>query len=245
MPPDYVTVKLDFTNAIKSIRRDLILDAAAANILEIYWFAYVMYLCEQKLFYGPHVFHSKEWTQQGDSLSTLEFCDAVDLILKDLNTEMCSSFMDYNSLSGHISAVAAAEETGFHLNWNKCEMIANDFNIVSLSSKFFSYSGEYSGKTYLFLEHPFSKDRPLIKHWARRSRTVTKRSVISFFYTCMTLLLFLKTPWACQSWSRLCILLNAVVTLVSKSLITLLDMASQESDWRHEWWPMTPNISAS
>ena len=59
---------------------------------------------------------------------------------------MHPSFMDDVSLSGHISTVAAdvetltaaasaaaaaGEETGLHLNRNKCEIIANDFNIVS------------------------------------------------------------------------------------------------------------------
>ena len=139
MPADYVTVKLDFSNAFNSVRRDLILDTAAANTPEIYRFTYAKYSCEPKLIYGPHIIRSKEGSQQGDPLSSLEFCDAVDPTLKDLNSEMRPSFMDDVSLSGHISTVAAdvetiiaaAGKTGLHLNRNKCEIIANDFNIVS------------------------------------------------------------------------------------------------------------------
>ena len=52
---------------------------------------------------------------------------------------MRPSFMDDISLSGHVftvaadveTIIAAAEEIGLHLNQNKCEIIANFFNILS------------------------------------------------------------------------------------------------------------------
>ena len=97
------------------------------------------YSCETNLIYGPHIIQSKEGSQQGDPLSSLEFYDAVNPTLKDLNSEMRSRFKDDISLSSHISTVAtdvetilsAAEETGLHLNRNKFEIIGNDFIIVS------------------------------------------------------------------------------------------------------------------
>ena len=131
----YVIVKLDFTNAFISVRRDLVLDAAAANTPEIYRFAYAKYLCEPKLICGQHVIRSKEDSQQEDP-SSLEFCDAVDSTIKDLNSEMHRRFKNDVSLSDHIPAdvvtiIAAAEETGLHLNQNKCGIIANNFNTGS------------------------------------------------------------------------------------------------------------------
>ena len=102
---------------------------------EIYRFAYVKYTCKPKLIYGLHFIWSKVGSLQGDPLSSLEFCDVVDLTL---NSEMCPSFIDDVSLFGHISTVsadvktiiAADAETWLHLNLNKCEIIGNDLNIV-------------------------------------------------------------------------------------------------------------------
>ena len=109
------------------------------NTAQIDRFAYAKYSCEAKLIYGPHIIRLKECSQQRHSFSSLEFFTAVDLTLKDLNSEMLLSFMDDVSLSRYFSTVAAdvktiiavAEETELHLNRNTCEIIANDFRIVS------------------------------------------------------------------------------------------------------------------
>jgi len=58
LPIDYVLVKLDFTNALNSIRRDVILEAVAAKMPEIYRLIIAAYSCEPILVYGDHQLRS-------------------------------------------------------------------------------------------------------------------------------------------------------------------------------------------
>ena len=77
LPVDHVLVKLDFLNAFNSIRRNVILEAVAANMPEIYRLIHAAYFCEPILvYYGDHQLRSREGAQQGDPLGSLEFCEA-------------------------------------------------------------------------------------------------------------------------------------------------------------------------
>ena len=65
LPAGHAVVKLDFSNAFNSIRRDLQLDTIAKNILELYRFTLAKYSYESTVVYGEHTIPSREGSQQG------------------------------------------------------------------------------------------------------------------------------------------------------------------------------------
>ena len=87
LPVGHAIVKLDFTNAFNSIRRYLLLDTMAKNMSEFYRFTLATYSCEPALIYGDQMIPSREGSQQGDPMSSLEFCEAIQPVVNDLNSE--------------------------------------------------------------------------------------------------------------------------------------------------------------
>ena len=88
MPDDSVLVKLDFTNAFNTLRRDSLLDAVAREIPELYRFAHAAYSNRPLLRYGSKIIRSEEGTQQGDPLGPLEFCLALQPVLVKLQSNL-------------------------------------------------------------------------------------------------------------------------------------------------------------
>ena len=80
MPDGHVFVKLDFTNAFNSVRSDLIL-ASTDKTPELYHFVHTSLECSPTLTYRNEIIISTEGSQQGDPLSSLEYCDAAQLTL--------------------------------------------------------------------------------------------------------------------------------------------------------------------
>ena len=97
---DNVLVKLDFANAFKTIRRDSILERTAENTPELYKFV----LATHKLSLGLYIILSREWSQHGDPLSGLEFCDTVHPIHAESQSKMKLGYMDDFKLGGRIAA---------------------------------------------------------------------------------------------------------------------------------------------
>ena len=62
-PTDHVVVKLDFTNAFDSVRRDLSLETTATNFTDL---CIATYSGDRILSYGSHQFRSREGFQQTD-----------------------------------------------------------------------------------------------------------------------------------------------------------------------------------
>ena len=83
-------------------------------------------------------------TQQGGPLSSLVFCEAIDPLLKSLDSDVTLGFMDDISLSGELGTVEgdveaiiqSASEIGLKLNQAKCEIIMEDFSMIDSSSIF-------------------------------------------------------------------------------------------------------------
>jgi hypothetical protein len=144
LPDNHVIVKLDFTNAFNTVRRDLILDTVAEKIPQLYRFVHATYSCEAKLAYGSHTILSREGTQQGDPIAALEFCEAIQKLLLQLQANTRFGYMDDLTLSGEMQTVAAdvdqivaaAVSTGLRLNETKCEIIAKDFKSIDKISTF-------------------------------------------------------------------------------------------------------------
>ena len=138
MPDDHVLVKLDFTNAFNTVRRDLILVATADRTPELYRFVHASLACSPKLTYGNKTIISDEGSQQGDPLSSIEYCNAAQPTLLATTSTTKLGFVDDTNLEGKISQVAndvqhiidSHQHTGLHLNLHKCEIIANNFELV-------------------------------------------------------------------------------------------------------------------
>ena len=100
LPPGHDIVKLDFSNAFNSIRRDLILDAIASKIPEIYCLVHAAFSCNPSLTFGEYLISSQEGAQQGDPLGSLEFCEAIHSLLLDLQSSVKLGFIDDLTLYG-------------------------------------------------------------------------------------------------------------------------------------------------
>ena len=67
----HVFVKLDFTNAFNSVRRDAILTTVAEKMPELYRFTCDSLDCNPQLIFDENIIISAEGSQQGDPLSGL------------------------------------------------------------------------------------------------------------------------------------------------------------------------------
>lgn len=138
LPDDHVFVKLDFTNAFNSVRRDRILQTVADKIPELYRFIHSTLASESILTFGNDTVISAEGAQQGDPLGSLEFCEAIQAILLDCCPGLTLSYIDDVNLDGNVDEVArcvqsimdSSRTTGLQLNASKCEITANNLHVI-------------------------------------------------------------------------------------------------------------------
>jgi len=148
LPKDHVVVKLDFTNAFNSVRRDALLEAVARDIPEIYRFAYATYADNSLLKFGNFSINSEEGIQQGDPLGPLEFCLVIHPLLQKLKSSLRIGFLDDLTLGGSVATVAndvsnVAEEgrqLGLALNPTKCEIIGLNRTAVNRIKAFHNFN---------------------------------------------------------------------------------------------------------
>ena len=98
MPDDNVLIKLDFTNALNTVRKDLILVSTADKTPELYRFVHATLACSPKIAYGNETIISDEGSQQGDPLSSLEYCDPAQPTLLSTTSRTKLGFVDDTSL---------------------------------------------------------------------------------------------------------------------------------------------------
>ena len=116
--------------------RDVLLETVARNTPELYRFTFTTYACGLTLVYANHIIPFREGPQQGDPLSSLEFCESIRPILSDLESDLESGFIDDLSMSSDLPTLAKDVEiivktetsTGLELNTVKCEIIMDDFS---------------------------------------------------------------------------------------------------------------------
>ena len=77
MPDDHDFVKLDFTKAFNTVRRDLIPASTPNKTPELYNFVHASLECSLTLTYGNEIIVSAEVSPQAYPLSSLEYCDAA------------------------------------------------------------------------------------------------------------------------------------------------------------------------
>ena len=111
---------------------------------ELYRFTHASLACSPKLIYNTYTIESAEGSQQGDPLSGLEFCEAVHPTLSEGSARTKLGYVNDFNLKGKISKVAqdvqrivdTQAKTGLVLNLHKCDIIANNFDLIDQYSVF-------------------------------------------------------------------------------------------------------------
>src|SRR5206468_266940 len=131
MDQERAFVKLDFSNAFNSLRRDAILEAVAVHCPGLLHLTLASYGSSSNLWLGDRILPSAEGIQQGDPLGPLLFCLALDKALKETGAEFISGYLDDVGLGDTvqrlISQIRALQKSaariGLSLNTSKCEIV--------------------------------------------------------------------------------------------------------------------------
>jgi len=131
--PNNVLLKLDFTNAFNTIRRDCILESVADISPEWYRYVKSSYEGSSSLFYEGNIVESAEGVQQGDPLGPLLFCIVIRHILASCASAIRLGYLDDLTLGGAPDTVSKDLELvrstlpllGLSLNDAKCEVIVS------------------------------------------------------------------------------------------------------------------------
>ena len=100
-----IIIKLDFTNAFNTLRRDRIFEPVASVLPELYNFTYSSYEGHPILQFVEHTITSDEGVQQGDPLGLLEFRLTLHPLLKRLSSELIVVHFDDFTIGGDINSV--------------------------------------------------------------------------------------------------------------------------------------------
>jgi hypothetical protein len=132
--PGRALVKLDFSNAFNSLRRDCMLEAVAKSLPSLLPLALSSYGTPSFLWLGDGILSSEEGAQQGDPLGPLLFCITIQPLLASCPCEFVSGYLDDVGLGDEVSLLpervraleAAASSLGLSLNHTKCEILGLD-----------------------------------------------------------------------------------------------------------------------
>ena len=138
MPADHVFVKLDSTNAFKTLRCDAMLEAMMCAVPELYQFAHAAYTVEPILQYNSNTVQTCEGPQQGDPLGPLIICITIPPLLRRLRSELRIGHLDDLTAGGRVDLVARnvelleREATALRLQLNKakCEFITKNAKLI-------------------------------------------------------------------------------------------------------------------
>ena len=131
-----VLLKLDFSNAFNTLRRDKMLSAVKDVAPDLFRFVYSAYARPSSLYCGNHVISSAEGVQQGDPLGPLLFCLTIHPIVSRLKScfTVYMFYLDDGSLGGPVQDVLSdlrlveeeAAKPGLQLNYSLLELICDD-----------------------------------------------------------------------------------------------------------------------
>ena len=80
-------LKIDFSNAFNTLRRDVMLSVILTEIPELFCFVDACYFGHSFLRFGHFTLLSDEGPQQGDPLAPLLFCTTVMPLVKNVKSE--------------------------------------------------------------------------------------------------------------------------------------------------------------
>ena len=98
LPSDKALLKVDFSNAFNTIRRDKILEATEAHIPALLPFVHSVYSSPSTLLWEGELLLSSEGIQQGDPLGPMLFCIAIHSLVSNLESEFKVFFLDDGTL---------------------------------------------------------------------------------------------------------------------------------------------------
>ena len=148
LAPSHALVKIDFTNAFNSLRRDTLLEAVFLEFPEAYPFLFACYGQESDLYFGQKILVSAEGVQQGDPLGPWLFSLATLPILKQgggRHAQLKFAYLDDITIGGELQSLADGVEQirheaaamGLAMNDSKSELICcSTINIPSELSGF-------------------------------------------------------------------------------------------------------------
>jgi Reverse transcriptase (RNA-dependent DNA polymerase) len=134
MPPDWVMVKLDFSNAFNSLHRSDMLLSIRDRLPELYAYCFSAYAEPSILYHGPFTISSEEGPQQGDPIGPLAFSNCVHPMLLSMESVLRLGYLDDFTLDSPVDMVARdvtkiieiGGKLGLSLNCSKCELITRD-----------------------------------------------------------------------------------------------------------------------
>ena len=106
LPVNHVFVKLDFSNAFNSVRRDAMREAVALHAPSLLGYVDSAYGEVTLLKLGEFVIDSAEGIQQGDPLGPLLFCLTIQPLLLGIQSELVSGYLDDIGIGGEAKMVA-------------------------------------------------------------------------------------------------------------------------------------------
>jgi len=132
-------IKLDFTNAFNTIRRDDVAASLASWMPELCSFFRSTYEEASILKMGNATIRSEEGLQQGDPLAPIYFCFGIHAHLSNLDCPIAIGYLDdvtligkaENVLQNTLSFREACSKIGLKLNSSKCELVCQDANTFS------------------------------------------------------------------------------------------------------------------
>jgi len=139
MPPDWVMVKLDFSNAFNSLHRSDMLLSIRDRLPELYAYCFSAYAEPSILYHGLFTISSEEGPQQGDPIGPLAFSNCVHPMLMSMESVLRLGYLDDVTLGGPVDMVARdvtkiieiGGNLGLSLNCSKCELVTRDHFQVS------------------------------------------------------------------------------------------------------------------
>lgn len=138
MDAHHAMVKLDFSNAFNSVRRDCILQSVRSLCPLLYPYVHSAYAAPSNLLWGNRSIISAEGVQQGDPLGPLLFCLVLHQHSLHLQSQFNVLYLDDVTLGGDpedllhdIEVMKDAAKLGLLLNSEKCEIICSDVSARS------------------------------------------------------------------------------------------------------------------
>jgi hypothetical protein len=131
-------LKIDFTNAFNTLRRDRMLLVIREELPELFPFISSCYSGQSFLRFGKYTLMSDEGPQQGDPLGPLLFCLTVMAFVKQVKSQCNIWYMDDGAIGDNVDALLSdfrmlmdeSRKLGLIINVAKCEIITDNDDVL-------------------------------------------------------------------------------------------------------------------